>query len=112
MALATTLDPIVPQRDGAFFWNTTGVLAPEAAVAFRELGLTEAAELLEEAMGWFDPPYPRERAVRMQLISELEEGAPDPWSELQTKFYASLPGWTFENAADEFARRHFGEGSH
>jgi Domain of unknown function (DUF4375) len=42
-----------------FFFNSTGVLAPEALAAFRAIGLVDWASLLEEAMQFFRDPYPR-----------------------------------------------------
>lgn len=52
-----------------FFCNPTGVLAPEALEAFRLIGLSEWAESLEEAMRFFGDPYPRDDAVRQQILA-------------------------------------------
>src|SRR5437016_2206116 len=49
-----------------FFGNPTGVLAPEAVAGFREIGLSHCADILEEAMGFFGKPYPREREIRQE----------------------------------------------
>ena len=46
----------------------TGVLAPEAAEAFSEMGMFDAAKVLREAMGVFGEPYPRDRAERVEFM--------------------------------------------
>src|SRR3954463_14970722 len=43
-----------------FFWNSTGVLAPEALEAFRRIGMPGVAAVIEGAMSWFGPHYPRD----------------------------------------------------
>jgi hypothetical protein len=47
-----------------FFSNPTGVLAPEAAGAYRRLGLPDLAEIVEEARAFWGTPYPRDQADR------------------------------------------------
>jgi len=44
-----------------FFWNSTGVLAPEAVEGFREIGQSQIAALIESAMNLVGSPYPRDR---------------------------------------------------
>jgi hypothetical protein len=51
-----------------FFYNSTGVLAPEAVDSFRALGMPQTASVAEKAMEWFGHPYPRERRIRLQQI--------------------------------------------
>ena len=51
-----------------FFHNSTGVLAPEAAEAFRGIGQAEVASLIESAMARFGVPYPRDREQRVELL--------------------------------------------
>ena len=51
-----------------FFVNSTGILAPEAVVALRRMGVPEAAEALEQALMVFGPAYPREKAERYQVL--------------------------------------------
>src|SRR5438105_3105405 len=41
-----------------FFSNSTGVLAPEALVGFRAIGITEWADIVAEAMRFFGESYP------------------------------------------------------
>jgi len=65
---------------GQFFWNDTGVLAPEAVEACRALGLPKLAARIQEAMNWFGHPYPREREPRE---TALQQSDGDPFSELE-----------------------------
>ncbi len=51
-----------------FFYNDTGVLAPEAVEAFRTLGLPKLAAGVESAMLWFGSSYPRERELRQAAL--------------------------------------------
>lgn len=54
-----------------FFFNSAGVLAPEALQGFRELGLERQARLLERAMGIMSTSYPRDRAIRCEALEAL-----------------------------------------
>jgi hypothetical protein len=91
-----------------FFYNTTGLLAPEAVEGFSAIGLPEWSALLAEAMGYFPVPYPRERALRLERLP-VADGRPraewDPFTGLDDRFYesgdAKLLRW--ELAADEYA---------
>lgn len=69
-----------------FFFNDSGILAPEAAAACRILGLPKLATVLESAMTRFGEPYPREREARQKYLDLLEEDAfeeyDDPAAEL------------------------------
>ena len=68
-----------------FFSNDTGVLAPEAAEACREVGLPTLASRLEEAMAWFGEPYPRDRSSREEALEAFADNHPDvdgPFDEL------------------------------
>jgi hypothetical protein len=93
-----------------FFSNSTGVLAPEALEGFRAIGLVEWATILEEAMAFFGSPYPREQAVRLELLAgrhgrRREEW--DPFYGLDDRFYEWLRGGDnrWEHAADAYAER-------
>src|SRR5256885_2761008 len=52
-----------------FFSNPTGVLAPEALEAFRAIGLHQWTAILEEAMAFFSPSYPREQDDRLRMLA-------------------------------------------
>ena len=73
-----------------FFWNSTGVLAPEAVRAFRAIGLIEWADIVEEAMSFFGQPYPREQADRQKSLTDpLTKNRKewDPFIDLDNRFY-------------------------
>ena len=57
-----------------FYANSTGVLAPEAAAAFDDLGLPNLAGLLRESSAWFGDSYPRNRDVREAMLEALVNG--------------------------------------
>lgn len=91
-----------------FFSNPTGVLAPEALAAFRAMGLSEWASLLEEAMRFFGVPYPRDRMVRQELLAAVpgdQREESDPFDALDDRFFAWLheEGDRWQRAADSYA---------
>jgi len=47
-----------------FFQNDTGVLAPEALSAFKELGMPKCADIVARAMEPYGHPYPRGAKAR------------------------------------------------
>jgi len=61
-----------------FFYNPTGVLAPEALEAFRLIGLREWAECLEEAMRFFGDPYPRDNEARQRALAQAIKAKRSP----------------------------------
>ena len=68
-----------------FFSNDTGVLAPEAVAACREVGLPTLASRLEQAIAWFGQPYPRERGARedaLEAFADTHEDSDGPFDEL------------------------------
>jgi hypothetical protein len=54
-----------------FFYNDTGVLAPEALAGFRAIGLHDWAEILNEAMRFFGKRYPRDRRKRQKQLDRV-----------------------------------------
>jgi hypothetical protein len=95
-----------------FFFNTTGVLAPEALAAFRTIGLEVWASLLEEAMQFFGDPYPRSQDDRWELLGRAEvPGAQgeerDLFCTLDNRFYAWLheEPYRWERAVDAYVNR-------
>lgn len=105
-------------RNGSFvqfFWNGSGVLAPEAHAAFLQLGLADAAQVIERAISTMGSPYPRSCAERRRILDGVWESAPkvaalqDELLQLSSDFYSSLGGWRlrrFKQAADAFAVQH------
>jgi Domain of unknown function (DUF4375) len=51
-----------------FFWNNTGVLAPEAIEGYSVIGMPTLASLLQEAASTLGTPYPRERNDRKDAL--------------------------------------------
>jgi hypothetical protein len=92
-----------------FFWNSTGVLAPEAAAAFEKIQLRGLSETVRRSMVFFAEPYPREREARQLALEAYERTHPhqsNPFSTLDDEFFTLITsengGW--ESAADRFAR--------
>jgi hypothetical protein len=84
-----------------FFYNPTGVLAPEAVRGFHAMEMSENAALLSEAMGLVGTPYPRQWAARQKALP-----ATSHFRRLDDAFFARLraaPG-EFAAAADAYAR--------
>ena len=52
-----------------YFHNSTGVVGPEAVRGFKRIGLPEAAKLVEKAMLYLGPIYPRNRKKRQRILS-------------------------------------------
>ena len=91
-----------------FFTNSTGVLAPEALEAFRQIGFSRTAAVLERAMAFFGTPYPREqddRIERLEAVSGATRAEWDPFFELDDELYDSLgpEHQDFYNALDRLA---------
>jgi hypothetical protein len=76
-----------------FFFNTTGLLAPEAAVGLSKIGANELADIVTEAQSFFGATYPRDRLERVAKLPEIEgrrRAEWNPFGELDDKFYAWL----------------------
>jgi hypothetical protein len=91
-----------------FFHNSTGILAPEAERGFDAIGLGEWSAILNDAMGFFGPSYPRERKARLALLPEWVIGKRqewDPFLKLDQRFYEWLDAEDsrWELAADRYA---------
>jgi hypothetical protein len=91
-----------------FYWNSTGVLAPEAASAYEAIGMPRTANTVRQSMSWFPAPYPRERQTRLDLLNEYDEIHPSnggPFRSLDDAFYeaAESENGGFVNAANAFA---------
>jgi hypothetical protein len=91
-----------------FFRNSTGILAPEAVIAFRAIGMPNTAGLIEKAMRFFGSVYPRDRSTRIAALNTHAARDPldaDPFYEMDDelfKFLAEESGG-FEQAADRYA---------
>jgi len=93
-----------------FYWNTTGILAPEAADAFETIGMPRTAQIIRRTISWFPSPYPRDRHTRILLLDGFEDTHPeqrDPFYALDDEFYDVVEAESggFVSAADEYASR-------
>lgn len=93
-----------------FFHNPTGVLAPEASIAFAVMGLPGLAYVVAKAMAFFGDPFPRDQEDRIRALyawSAANSKNRDPFSQLDAGFYRFLDheGGGWEVAADRFAQR-------
>jgi hypothetical protein len=89
-----------------FFYNSTGLLAPEALAGFQTVGLQECALVLAEAIGYFGPRYPRERSLRLRSLPEScgERASWDPFIALDERFYDAEAG-QWHRIADIYAEK-------
>jgi hypothetical protein len=87
-----------------FFWNSTGILAPEAVEGFREIEQSQIASLVESAMTLIGTPYPRTRDERQGRLSHIPKST---LGALDEKFFVLIESEAggFENAADRYAER-------
>jgi hypothetical protein len=95
-----------------FFTNSTGVLAPEALVGFKNIGLDDCADALQEAMKYFGQPYPREQEDRYEKLPPRAGNRAewDPFYDIDERFYKALKTKKdrFERAADLYAAEMLG----
>jgi Domain of unknown function (DUF4375) len=94
-----------------FFWNSSGIVAPEAARGFRMLGMPRSAEIVERAMLQFGHPFPRDWNARQTMFDEGEEpfgGKEHPgFAALDSEMFPLVEeeAGGFEAAADRYATR-------
>jgi uncharacterized protein DUF4375 len=91
-----------------FFYNTTGILAPEAAEGFEAIGFSELTTVVLEAMRYFGPVYPRERSPRLELLpvdARRKRQEWDPFIALDERFYDCIDSEKnfWERMADSYA---------
>jgi Domain of unknown function (DUF4375) len=87
-----------------FFYNSTGVVAPEAIEGFKAIAQASVAEIVQEACSLFGEPFPRERSLRQSKLAAIDSALLDS---LDQKFYAILDKESggFEAAADAYAAK-------
>ena len=90
-----------------FFFNSTGVLAPEAIAAFRTIGLPDIASVVEKAASKLGSPYPRARHVRqlqLDLLTGSNKKPHEVFAEFDDTFYAIWKGGdAWDALADAYA---------
>ncbi|HTS38074.1 MAG TPA: DUF4375 domain-containing protein [Candidatus Solibacter sp.] len=86
------------------FWNSTGVLAPEAEEGFREIGQRRIAMVVQSAIRLFGAEYPRQRQSRQEYLAKIPKS---DLNALDENFYAliSSENGGFEEAADRYANQ-------
>lgn len=95
-----------------FFWNSTGVMAPEAVRGFKMLKMPGAARAVAEAMRMLGRKFPRARGARKRALKRLDrplsprEQWESPFDTLDSRFYKSAGIHGFEIQADRFVRGH------
>ena len=93
-----------------FFWNSTGVLAPEAVAGFLAIGLPDCAAIVRDAMAFFGSHYRRERSQRIEVLEQLVQGGvteEELFEELDDKFFAAIGDSSerFDRAADAYTQK-------
>lgn len=96
------------------FYNSTGVLAPEAEAGFRAIGLPDVADLVGTAIARFGPDYPRDRDTRLAALDRLPHDGSNAYSsrgrcfaDLDDRFFELCA--EFDLVADDYAMRTMGE---
>jgi len=90
-----------------FFLNPWGVMAPEAVIGLRAIGLLNSARILESAMAFFGPVYPREQPAREALLLQVPGESREEWDPffaLDAELFPLLKteNGGFDQAADRY----------
>ena len=64
------------------FWNSTGVLVPEAIDGYEALGMPTLAETFTSAAGVLGSTYPRDREVRWDALLNASKRSEDELAEI------------------------------
>jgi Domain of unknown function (DUF4375) len=68
-----------------FFWNSTGVLGPEAVKGFAAIGQEQTANIVQRAMDMLCQPYSRDRASRQMALKSLLPENEEPAEQNETE---------------------------
>ena len=91
-----------------FFGNGTGVFAPEMAEWLDRSGLTDAANVVQDAIDKFGPTFPRSQSKRQEFLARIPGDSRkewDPFRELDNRFYDATEDEQFDAAANEWLRQ-------
>jgi hypothetical protein len=88
LAVHWTMSEVVNGGLKQYFGNSTGILAPEAALGFQRIGKPELAAALQKAMSLLGEPYPREREARAKQLAALIGAQPE-----KTEGFSLIPKW-------------------
>jgi hypothetical protein len=85
-----------------FFWNSTGVLAPEAVEGFKAIGQNSIAGIIQEACSLFGDTFPRDRSLRQSKLQTIDRQL---LKSLDKRFYGMINTENdgFATAADRYA---------
>lgn len=77
-----------------FFYNPTGVLAPEAIAGLEAIGASKAAAVVREAVTMLGQTYPRGREKRIARLSQIKRPGDkrsewDPFNALDDRYDAT-----------------------
>jgi Domain of unknown function (DUF4375) len=99
-----------------FFYNPTGVLAPEAVEGLQSIGATRSSEIVAQAMRMFGRHYPRDHERRGLVLRTLERprlgksrAEWDPFHKLDNEYYASKSRDSLHRLMDRFASGEVGQ---
>ena len=92
-----------------FFYNSTGVFAPEMLEWSQKNGLHDVARVMQDAMLFLGDDYPRDRNIRIARLPDFQprDGRDwDPFDRLNEEFYAALSnnGTRYEDAANNWLK--------
>ncbi len=88
-----------------YYYNSSGNQAAKAPQHLRELGLDEAADILEEANAFFpNATPPADRRARLAILDDVEEQASQTWNELEDRYFQS--GIGFQPNMINYIREH------
>jgi hypothetical protein len=76
-----------------FFWNSTGILAPEAIEGFNAIGMPNLASIVSEATRFLGAPFPRSRDDRWDALlsaSDRNEEELEAIFKNNTNFYLAF----------------------
>lgn len=94
-----------------FFFDSSGILAPEAVEGFEAIGQESIALLVKGALEKFGEPYPRERFDRVAILDDMDEETAETLTALEENFFDLIgkEAGGFEAAADRYAASILGE---
>ena len=88
-----------------FFWNSTGVLGPEAVEGLEAIGMPQLAGVVKDAMAIFGKNYLRDRELRKRHLESLDDSIFRDFDRLFYKLIRTEAGG-FEEAANRYASLH------
>jgi hypothetical protein len=92
------------------FYNSSGLLVPEAMEGFEMLDVPELAEIVRSAVETFEAPYPRDRESRLLELTVVENATSLSEHELfhnqDSSFLETTDSTSFRRREESFVREH------